>query len=107
MNGFRVLLGAAALLVASSSSLWAEGGADLFKTQCAKCHGDTGKSDTAVGKKMNIPPLAGDAKIAAMSGDDISKQLLAAEKHPKAVKNMSAADAAAVAAYVKQLAGGK
>jgi cytochrome c len=103
----RVLLGTAVLLVASPLSLWAEGGADVFKNQCAKCHGDAGKSDTAVAKKMKIPPIAGDAKLAAMGDDDLAKQILGAEKHPKSVKSMSAGDAASLAAFVKQLAGSK
>jgi mono/diheme cytochrome c family protein len=97
---------AVVLLLASAAPLWADG-AQLFKEKCAKCHGDTGTSDTAVAKKMKIPPIAGNAKIAATSAEDLAKQILAAEKHPKGIKSLSAGDAAAVAAYVKGLASGK
>jgi cytochrome c len=103
----RGFLAAVLLLTVGSGSLWAESGAQVFKEQCAKCHGDAGKSDTSMGKKMKIPPIAGDAKIAATSDEDLVKEILAAEKHPKGVKNMSAADAAAAAAHVKGLASAK
>lgn len=97
------LIRAVALVLLSAACVWADGGA-IFKQQCAKCHGDSGKSDTAVGKKMNIPPIAGDGEIAAMSDEDLTKKILASEKHPKGVKNLPAADAGAVATFVKQLA---
>ena len=97
---------AVVLLLASAAPLWADG-AQLFKEKCAKCHGDTGKSDTSMGKKMKVPPIAGDAKIAAMSDADLAKKILAADKHPKGIKTLSEADAAAVAPYVKGLASGK
>lgn len=103
----RGFIAAVVLVAAGSTPLWAESGAQVFKNQCAKCHGDAGKSDTAVAKKMKIAPIAGDAKIAASSDEDLAKEILATEKHPNGVKNMSAADAAGVAAYVKGLASAK
>lgn len=102
----RGFCAAVVLLLASSASSWADG-AQLFKEKCAKCHGDTGTSDTAMGKKMKIPAIAGNAKIAAMSDADLAKEIMAAKKHPKAVTSLSEADATAVAAHVKGLASGK
>lgn len=32
----------------------AQGGADLFKSKCAACHGSDGSASTAVGKSMKI-----------------------------------------------------
>jgi mono/diheme cytochrome c family protein len=103
---FRELC-AAGILLAAAGTGWAQDGARIFKDQCAKCHGDTGKSDTSMGKKMNVAPIAGDAKIAATSDEDLAQKILAAEKHPKPVKKMAAGDVAGVAAYVKALASGK
>jgi mono/diheme cytochrome c family protein len=97
----------AAVVLACAAPLWADSGAHVFQKRCATCHGDTGASDNPLAKKMKIPPIAGDAKIAATSDEDLAKQILAAEKHPKAIKNLSADDAASVAAYVKGLASGK
>ena len=41
-----------ALLFASSAK--AQGGADLFKSKCAACHGSDGSASTATGKSMKI-----------------------------------------------------
>lgn len=103
----RRFFAAVVVVLACAAPLWADSGAQLFKEQCAKCHGDTGTSDNPVAKSMKIPPIAGDAKIAATSDEDLAKQILAAEKHPKGIKSLSAGDAASVAAYVKGLASGK
>ena len=46
----RTLTAAAALLLATVPPALAADGAGVFKTHCAKCHGDTGKADTPVGK---------------------------------------------------------
>ena len=102
-----VFFAAVVVVLASAAPLRADSGAQVFKERCAKCHGDSGASDNAMAKKMKIAPIAGDAKIAAMSEEDLAKRILAAEKHPKGVKNLSAGDAASVAAYVKALASGK
>ena len=48
------------LLFADATALAADGAA-IYKAQCAKCHGDTGHSDTTIAKAMNVPALAGDA----------------------------------------------
>ena len=71
-------------LAGANVSLAADGAA-IFKQHCASCHGETGKADTAAGKAMKVPALAGDAKVAGMADADI----------------------AAVAAYVKGLAAAK
>ena len=66
----RSLFGMTALLLIASSAGSAADGAAIFKAQCAKCHGDTGNSDTSVGKAMKVPAMAGDAKLQKMSASD-------------------------------------
>lgn len=97
---------AAAVLIAGTAEL-AVGldGAAIYKAQCAKCHGDTGQSDTGVAKAMKVPALAGDASIQKMSDADLAAHIKGSTKHPAAVKGLNESDLNAVAAHVKQLAG--
>ena len=88
------------------SVAWADG-AEIYKSQCAKCHGDSGKSDTGPGKAMKIAPIAGNAAIAAMSADDLVKKIKELAKHPTGIKSLSDSDAKAVGEFVKQLASAK
>ncbi len=101
----RLALFSAALLFLAGSAASAADGAAIYKAQCAKCHGDSGHSDTAVGKAMKVPALAGDANVAKMSDADIAGLIKSNAKHPAGVKGLSGDDVNAVAAYVKQLSG--
>ncbi|HVO26396.1 MAG TPA: c-type cytochrome [Candidatus Margulisiibacteriota bacterium] len=94
-----ITLTAALLLVATTT--WAADGAAAYKANCAKCHGDSGQADTAAGKAMKVPPF--DAKVGAMSADDIAAKVKADPKHAAPVKAVGG-DLAAVAGYVKGLA---
>ena len=85
----------------------AEDGAALFKAQCAKCHGETGESDTAPGKALKVPMLKGDAKVGAMSVDDVVKAMKANEKHKSFISKLSDEQITAAAGHAKQIAGGK
>jgi len=95
-----------ASLVASMYAA-AEDGAAVFKAQCAKCHGETGESDTPAAKPLKVPKLKGDAKIAGMSIDDIIKSVKANEKHKSFVTKLTDEQINAAAGVAKQLAGGK
>jgi cytochrome c6 len=57
----RVCRGALPLafcLLVSSTPLWGQGGgATLFKSKCAACHGADGTGNTPVAKAMHIPDL--------------------------------------------------
>jgi mono/diheme cytochrome c family protein len=88
-----------------ASAAHAADGAAIFKAQCAKCHGDTGQSDTTIGKAMKVPPLAGDANVQKMSEADVAARIKGNAKHPPTIKSLSDDDINAVAAYVKELAG--
>ena len=101
----RPLIGGVALLLTTVSVAAAADGAALYKAQCAKCHGDTGKADTTIGKAMKVPAIVGDANIQKMSDADVAARIKGNAKHPPTVKSLSDDDVNAVAAYVKQLAG--
>lgn len=85
----------------------AEDGAAVYKAQCAKCHGETGTSDTPAGKTLKVPALKGDAKVAAMSVEDIVKATKANEKHKSFIGKITDEQVSAAAAQVKQIAGAK
>ena len=96
---------AALLLLASTT--WAAEGAAVYKTNCAKCHGDSGKADTAVAKAMKVPALAGDEKVMKMPDADVTARIKSNPKHATIIKALSDDDVAAVATYVKKLAAGQ
>ena len=102
---FRSLIGGVALTLVAAATSSAADGAAVFKAQCAKCHGDTGHSDTTMGKAMKVPALAGDANVQKMSEADIVARIQGNAKHPPTIKSLSADDVAAAATFVKQLAG--
>jgi len=100
----RVLPGSALLLLVGSIALAADGAA-IFKAQCAKCHGESGQSDTTIAKAMKVPALAGDANVQKMSEGDVVGRIKGNAKHPPTIKSLSDENAKAVAAYIKQFAG--
>jgi mono/diheme cytochrome c family protein len=101
----RLVVVAGALVLVAAPAVPAADGAAIYKEHCAKCHGDTGKADTTIGKVMKVPALAGDANIQKMSPSDVAARITSSAKHPPTVKSLSDADVDSVAAYVKQLAG--
>jgi len=101
----RLAMAAAVALVVGKGAVFAADGAVVYKGQCAKCHGDTGKADTPTAKALKVPAIVGDAKVAGMSDADLIARIKGNKKH--AALKLSDADLAAVATYVKQLASGK
>lgn len=84
---------------------WAVDGAAVYKEKCAKCHGETGASDTATGKSMKVPAIAGDAALAAKSVDEIVAAIKESKKHKQPVKALPEEELKASAGVVKDLAG--
>jgi mono/diheme cytochrome c family protein len=101
----RFAMAAAVALLVGKGAAFAADGVVVYKGQCAKCHGDTGKADTSTAKAMKVPAIAGDAKVAAMSDADLIAKIKENKKH--AGLKLADADLAAAATYVKQLASGK
>lgn len=87
------------------SAAWAVDGAAVYKEKCAKCHGETGASDTAMGKSMKVQPIAGDAELAAKSIDEIVAAIKESKKHKRPVTSLPDDELKASAAVVKELAG--
>lgn len=96
----------AGLLVVSASSARADGAATV-QAQCAKCHGEHGKSDTAISAMMKVPPLAGDAKVAGMTDAQVAAVVKGNDKHPPTVKSLGDAEIAEASTYAKGLAAAK
>ena len=103
---YAMSLMAALALAAANVSLAADAAA-LFKQHCASCHGETGKADSAAGKALKVPALAGDAKVAAMGDADVIAKIKSNQKHAAALKKLTDADVAALAAHVKGMAAAK
>ncbi len=101
----RAVAFAGALALATIAPAGAAGpdGSALFRAQCAKCHGDNGKSDTTEGRALKVTPLVGDATLARLSPAEIAKAIRATPKHHDAF-HLDDDETLAVAAYVKRLA---
>ncbi len=101
-----VLLLAFALFLVLPSLSWAQGPADIYKAKCAGCHGADGKG-TAAGQKMGAQAFSSPA-VQKMSDAAIADFIenggpQKKASHAFANKGVSAADATALAAYVKTL----
>jgi mono/diheme cytochrome c family protein len=106
MKRLQVLAAAGMLLMAGPAIVAAVDGAVIYKTNCAKCHGETGLADSAAAKAMKAPALAGDAAIAGMPEAELAAKIKDNAKHAT-LKSLSPEDLATVAGYVKGLAAGK
>jgi len=90
----RNVLLASTLVLLAATAAGAADGAAVFKARCASCHGETGMADTAVGKALKAPALAGDAKVASMSDADLQAKITDNAKHKAFIKKLGADDVA-------------
>jgi mono/diheme cytochrome c family protein len=81
-------------------------GAAVFKERCAKCHGESGRSDTADARALKVRPLIDDSQIAAMAPDDIVRMIKADSRHRglDTTAGLDDAQLRAAAVFVKGLA---
>ena len=100
---YAIPLTAALFLSAAGVSLAADG-PTLYKQNCASCHGAAGWADTPASKALNVPPLAGSAKIAGLSEADVGAKIRSNPKHAPVLKKLSDADVQALAVFVQGLA---
>jgi mono/diheme cytochrome c family protein len=102
------VLGITAVVLAGAvPAASAADGAGIFATNCAQCHGATGHADTPAAKALKAPALAGNAEVAAAGQDDVVTRIKQNPKHGAVLGKLSADDITAVAAYAKQMAGGR
>jgi mono/diheme cytochrome c family protein len=96
-------IGALALGIVIPAPAHAQGAAAVFKSRCARCHGQAGKSDTPDGRSLKVAPLVNDARLARMTPAEIATLVKANAKHRGVVK-LDDADLDAAAVFVKHLA---
>jgi cytochrome c553 len=92
-----------------ASSLSAADAATNWKEHCAKCHGDNGKGDTKMGKKLSIRDVSDPAVQAKFTDEDAMKAMKEGIKDKagkvamKPVEGISADEMQALVKYVRGL----
>jgi mono/diheme cytochrome c family protein len=81
-------------------------GSEIYKKECAKCHGADGKGDTTMGKKLKIKDLT--AEVGKLSDAQIAASIKEGVKEGdkvrmKPIKALSDADVQEVTKFVKTL----
>lgn len=81
-------------------------GAEVFHARCAKCHGETGKTEPAIARALKVRPLANDPALARLTPAEIVGLIKSDPKHRGVVdlKDVTDADVEAAAFYVRELA---
>ena len=80
-----------------------------WKEHCAKCHGDTGKGDTKMGRKLSIRDLTDSAVQAKFSDEDALKAMKEGLKDKdgkvtmKPIENVPEAEMKALVGHVRTL----
>jgi cytochrome c553 len=100
------------ITLAAASALISAFGADAaanWKEHCAKCHGDTGKGDTKMGKKLSIADLT-DAAVQAKFTDEAALKAMkegikdkSDKQTMKPVENVTPEEMQALVAHVRAL----
>jgi mono/diheme cytochrome c family protein len=102
----KLCLVTAAAFISTALGASAEEGSAIYTKECAKCHGADGKGQTTMGKKLKCKDLTveaaklGEAKIVAAIKDGVKE---GDKLVMKPTKDISEADAKAVAKYVLTL----
>jgi|GEM_PF-1138073 len=95
---------AALVLLLLATAAHGTDGADVFRKQCARCHGETGKADTPMGQAVKAKALAGNANVQRMTEAQVVERVRSNEKHPQMIRSLAADKLDAAAGYVKTLA---
>lgn len=103
----RLVVAAMALMALGLTGVPAEaqgGGATLYKTKCAACHGAEGKGDTAVGKADKIRDLSS-ADVQQQSDADLTAVITGGKgKMPAYGKSLKPDQVKDLVAYIRSLA---
>jgi cytochrome c6 len=104
----RLVVFSLALLVMGAVAARAADGKELWTKNCAKCHGEDGKGQGAMGKKLGVKDYT-DAKVqAALKDEQITKAIKEGVKQGdsqtmKPFPDLSADDIKALVTYVRSL----
>jgi hypothetical protein len=97
------------LIVLLATDVWtapparADPGEIVFQARSAKCHGETGKTDTPPARALKVAPLVNDPRLAEMTPAEIVALVKSDPKH-RGVVELEDADLEAAAVYVRKLA---
>jgi cytochrome c6 len=99
----RVALTVAAVALLFSTWSFAEGGADIFKSKCAACHGADGKGATAMGKSLKLRDLTS-AEVQGQSDADLTSIITnGKDKMPKYDGKLTKDQISDVVKYIRTL----
>lgn len=84
----------------------ADEAADLYKTDCAKCHGADGKADTPVARALKVPPLVGSKWLTA-SPDEFLAHVRTNPKHKMPMKKLNDDQLRALQVYARGFSAAK
>jgi mono/diheme cytochrome c family protein len=87
-----------ALILIASAQAFAADGAALYESNCRRCHGAEGKSDTTMGARLEIPPVAGQK---AASVVEVVKA--GGRRHDRPNENLSDEELEAIGALIEGL----
>jgi mono/diheme cytochrome c family protein len=87
-----------ALVLIAPAQVLAADGAALYGTNCRRCHGAEGKSDTTIGARLEVPPVAGQK---AASVVEVVKE--GGSRHKRPAENLSDEELQAIGALVESL----
>ena len=87
-----------ALILIAPAQVLAADGAALYATNCRRCHGAEGKSDTPIGAKMEVPPVAGQKAAGVV---EVVKA--GGSSHQRSADNLSEEELEAIGALVEGL----
>jgi mono/diheme cytochrome c family protein len=97
------------LALAATSSIYAANGATLWRKNCVECHGDDGRGDTKMGRKLYINDLTDAALQAKFTDEEAAKSIKSGLKDAngkiimKAINGVSDDDVKVLVAYVRSL----
>lgn len=95
--------------VFATSSLYAATGATLWRKDCASCHGDDGRGDTKMGRKLFISDLTDASLQAKFTDEEAAKAIKSGLKDAKgkeimkAIAGVSDDNVKELVAYVRSL----
>jgi mono/diheme cytochrome c family protein len=105
----RILITSLGLAVAATTSLSAANAPGLWKNNCAECHGDDGRGDTKMGRKLYIGDLTDVSLQAKFTDEEAAKSIKTGLKDAngkvimKPISGVSDEDVKALVAYVRSL----